>query len=108
MIGGKARVRASATGVNVSSASFEAVEFEDELYGCTVWAAVARLSAARKTALTAHVLDPIAFFRDLHTGVWQDIRQSVPADEFHSHLSLASKRHENFQYSLDGSSAHSG
>jgi hypothetical protein len=31
--------------------------------------------------MTANIPDPSAFFRDLHTGIWQDIRQFFPADE---------------------------
>ena len=31
--------------------------------------------------MTANIPDPTAFFRDLHTGIWQGIRQFFPADE---------------------------
>jgi len=31
--------------------------------------------------MTAKIPDPTAFFRDLHIGIWQDIRQFFPTDE---------------------------
>ena len=31
--------------------------------------------------MTTNIPDTTAFFRDLHTGIWQDIRQFFPADE---------------------------
>jgi hypothetical protein len=31
--------------------------------------------------MTGYIPDPTAFFRDLYTGIWQDIRQFFPADE---------------------------
>ena len=37
--------------------------------------------AVRDSAMTANTPDPTAFFRDLHIGIWQDIRQFFPADE---------------------------
>ena len=39
------------------------------------------MPAAHETVMTAYILEPTAFFRDLHTGIWQDIRQFFPADD---------------------------
>ena len=31
--------------------------------------------------MTANIPDPTTFFRDLYSGIWQDVRQFFPADE---------------------------